>query len=455
MASASMMKSTLQRFLNEKRDHYKQGKEHFDTISEHEPAILHLYEITRGLLDENTGSSDTSYNVLHHILSTPMVDSRHKPDQRLRAFVKVIQQSAGDCTPLPEDIAKGVNVHSQLQDSALLHRYELEVGNIVNSSEFALQHPTAHEALLEILNLLKDDSKVVLKGQPRKLTIDKLVELVNNRASQFVSLEEFTHDDADAESSVSLQNSLAMFSHTNANTQNSTGGGRSRQSRGASSKGGNGNGSKGGKGGDGQNSDKGAPRKTPHRSKEEKLKHRTDHQKNSATRFYGDRTRPDKSNVGDGTHQVTDLIQCAMQLFGILLELTTQEDNVHMPENCKLDSAILDDVFEYVSLALDNAMLRSNTDKSKTSARNSVEIPPGTSEKDIKKLRNAAANKVTASVPTGDNHSATMIRIPSGKSLPPELYAPLKAAWNNVRTPLHKECQLVLEFLRRDEFFIR
>ena len=34
MASASMMKSTLQRFLNEKRDHYKQGKEHFDTISE-------------------------------------------------------------------------------------------------------------------------------------------------------------------------------------------------------------------------------------------------------------------------------------------------------------------------------------------------------------------------------------------------------------------------------------
>ena len=34
MASASMMKSTLQRILNEKRDHYKQGKEHFDIISE-------------------------------------------------------------------------------------------------------------------------------------------------------------------------------------------------------------------------------------------------------------------------------------------------------------------------------------------------------------------------------------------------------------------------------------
>ena len=34
MASASMMKSTLQRLLNEKRDHYKQGKEHFDIISE-------------------------------------------------------------------------------------------------------------------------------------------------------------------------------------------------------------------------------------------------------------------------------------------------------------------------------------------------------------------------------------------------------------------------------------
>ena len=34
MASASMMKSTLQRFLNEKRDHYKQSKEHFDTMSE-------------------------------------------------------------------------------------------------------------------------------------------------------------------------------------------------------------------------------------------------------------------------------------------------------------------------------------------------------------------------------------------------------------------------------------
>ena len=34
MASASMMRSTLQRLLDEKRDHYKQGKEHFDTISE-------------------------------------------------------------------------------------------------------------------------------------------------------------------------------------------------------------------------------------------------------------------------------------------------------------------------------------------------------------------------------------------------------------------------------------
>jgi hypothetical protein len=141
-----------------------------------------------------------------------------------------------------------------------------------------------------------------------------------------------------------------------------------------------------------------------------------------------------------------------MQLFGILLELTTQEDNVHMPDNCKLDSAILDDVFEYVSLALTTAMLRSNTDKSKTSARNSVEIPQGTSQEDIKKLRNAAAKKATGSVPTGDNHSATMIRIPPGKSLPPEMYAHLKAAWNKARTPLQKECQLVLEFLRRDEF---
>ena len=240
-----------------------------------------------------------------------------------------------------------------------------------------------------------------------------------------------------------------MFSNTNANyTQNSKGGGRPSQSR-ASSRGGSG---KSGKVGDRQDGDKGAPKKTPQRSKEAKQKHRADHARNSATRFYGDRTPPNKSNVGDGTHLVTDLIQNAMQLFGILLELTTHEENI--PEACQLDTANFDDIFEYVSLALDNAMLRSNTDKSKNSARNSVEIPPGTSNEAAKKLRNAAAKKATASVPTGDNHSATMIRIIAGRSLPGEVYAPLKAAWNKVREryPLLQECKLVLEFLRRDEY---
>ena len=381
-----------------------------------------------------------------------MVDLDHKPDQRLRAFMKSVQNSGGDVTPLPEDIAKGINVHSQLQDGALLHRYELEVGNLVNNVDYALTHPSAYEGMLSILNELKADSEKVLKGQGRSLTFDSMVEKVNHLASHFVSLKDFTQEDADSESNASLQNSLAMFSNTNANnTQHNKGGGRSSQSR-ASSKGGSEKGGKEGKGGGKHDGGKGNPKKPPQQSKQEKQKHRDEHSKNSATRFYGHRTPPNKSNVGDHTHLVTDLIQNAMHLFGILLDLTSQGDNIQ--EHCRLDSAVLDDIFEYITLALDNAMLRSNTDKAKNSARTNLEVPLGTSNEDAKKLRTAAAKKATASVPTGTNHTATMIRIKPGQSLPGEVYLNLKTAWDKVRShyPFLVECKLVLEFLRRDEY---
>ena len=116
-------------------------------------------------------------------------------------------------------------------------------------------------------------------------------------------------------------------------------------------------------------------------------------------------------------------------------------------------------MFDWISLSVDDKTLSKRTEELKNKARDDADVSQATSKEEVKKIRKAAASKITTKVSTGPRHASTMIRLKHNEFLSSTLYTVLLKSWDGINQRLRDSVQLlplktVLSFLRTSPYLL-
>ena len=116
-------------------------------------------------------------------------------------------------------------------------------------------------------------------------------------------------------------------------------------------------------------------------------------------------------------------------------------------------------MFDWISLSVDDKTLSKRTEELKNKARDDADVSKATSKEEVKKIRKAAASKITTKVSTGPKHASTMIRLKQNEFLSSTLYTVLLKSWDGINQRLRDSVQLlplktVLSFLRTSPYLL-
>ena len=314
---------------------------------------------------------------------------------------------------------------------------------MLNGSSLKMRDKSAFDAVKAIYDWLEEDNSRARKGNDRLIDFQAAINRFNDDAHNFSEMDEVPLD-SDSNQPNSIAQSLALFSHESGGQGGGAGRGSGRSNQGRY----NSRGAKSGEQG------KGKPKRPDRASRQETQQFKEMHNKDPAARAYAPREKPGTFE----TISVPELIKNAMYLYAVLLKISASTD-VH--ETCRLDSETLGRMFEWISLSVDAQQLSKLTADLKNKAREkaSAQATSNVTKESVKKLRKAAASKITPAVSTGPNHAATMIRLKQNEYFPGDLYSVMLKRWDGLGRSLSHSVQLqplkkVVNFLRSDPYLL-